>query len=597
MKRFSLAVACGILVVSGLGCAYYNTFYFARKYYAHAEKSVKTAGSDKLPPDAIKAYDDAIKQCTKVITYHANSRWVDDAIYLMGACYYGKHEYESALKKFDELMANYPKSDRVPWAHYMSGLCQYRRRNYADMEASFHWVLQKEPHFARRDDILFTMARAAEDQRDRPEAIRRYRELIRQFPHSDRAGEGLLRIGDLYFDAGDTDSAYVSYRELARTTHDDKLYQEGQIKASDALVRMGEPQQAIDLLQPLIPADNAPPSADDWPARARIHLAQAYNAVHQPEKALVNLRFVTAHYPTSSLAAEAQFQIGYTHEVYLDAPDSARTAYDAVARYGAQSVFREQAAARSRDLQQIQSLSKAAAGDSTSSGEERQAEAALKIAEVYLLSQNRVAEAEKKYREVIELYPGSRMAPRAAYALAWIHLRKTAAVLDSVRRRESAAGDSAGALAGAAAADGARRSGARDSAFVEFKNVIRDYPASRQARGALDLLAEEGADTTGLHAMLLETEPDTLETEADTLETAPEPDSIEATQSSPFTPNMSPREEAFSRIPQDSLVVRPDSTAPLSGPPRRPPRPGFPAQPALSDSLRGVAPPGAKVEP
>jgi outer membrane assembly lipoprotein YfiO len=424
--RGAAALAALLLAAGGFGCAYYNTFYFAKKYYAQAERSVQKSQSDKVPPDALQKYDDAIKQCTKVITYHPGSRWVDDAIYLMGACYYGKHEYENALKKFDELMANYPESDRVPWARYMSGLCHYARRDYGEMEAAFRSVLEKKPDFDRRDQILFTMARAAEDQRERSEAIRRYRELIRQFPHSSRSQEGLLRIGDLYFDAGSSDSAYASYSELARSTHNDQFYQDAKIKSADALVRMGKPEDAIHLLEPLVPPED--PQArmgDDWPARIRIHLAQAYNAVNRPDMALANLQEVTTKHAASSFAAEAQFQTGYTYEVYLDSLDAARKAYDALSKFPGQSVFREQGAARSRDLQQIESLSSEAAGDSASS-EERQAEAALKIAEVYLLSQNRVPEAMKKYEEIVALYPETRMAPRAAYALAWIRLKKIA---------------------------------------------------------------------------------------------------------------------------------------------------------------------------
>jgi TolA-binding protein len=463
------------------GCAYYNTFYFAKRYFSQAEKLSRAAGSDKIPPEAARKYDDAIRQSTKVLKYHGGSRWVDDALYLIGASFYGKGEYEEALRKFDELVANYPESRWVPWALYKSGLSHYERKNDDQMGAYFHRVLAEHPNFERSDDILYTEARAAERRRDRVEAVRRYRELVDRFPRSDRGQEGLLRIGDLYFDAGFADSAYASYDEASRLARDEMGIRNAEVKSADALIRLQRVPEAVRQLERLLPRDETQVRpGETWPALVRVHLAQAYNAVARHRDALTVLRVVVTKYPQSSYAPEAQFQVGYTYEVYLDSLDAARTAYDQVGRTGSASIFREQAQTRSRNLAQLQTLSSQVQSDSTA-GSDKQAESQLKIAELFLLSQNKVPEAIAKYQQVRIDFPQSRSAPRAAYALAWIQLR--------------------------------RREGQRDSAMAAFSQLIRDYPASPAARGALELLAAEGADTAGLSALLVETVPDTLEAE------------------------------------------------------------------------------------
>ncbi len=483
------ALVLAAFVLGSSGCAYFNTFYFAKKYFAQAEKLARAAGSDKVPPDAIRRYDEAIKQATKVIKYHGGSRWVDDALYLMGASFYGKGEHEEALRKFDELVANYPESRWVPWALYKSGLSHYQRKNDELMEACFRRVLNEYPDFERSDDIYYTGARAAERKRDRVEAVRRYRELVERFPRSDRGQEGLLRIGDLYFDAGYADSAYTSYAEASRLARDEQGIRNAEVKAADALVRLQRAPEAVRQLERLLPSDETQiRPGETWPALVRVHLAQAYNATARPADALEALRLVVTKYPQSSYAPEAQFQIGYTYEVYLDSLDAARTAYDQVGRSGSTSVFRDQAQTRSRNLAQLQTLASQAASDSTADSD-KQAEAQLRIAELYLLSQNKVSEAIAKYREVRAEYPGSRSAPRAAYALAWIQLR--------------------------------RMEGQRDSALTAFVQLIRDFPTSPAARGALELLAAEGADTAGLSALLVEAPPDTAETDATTPAPAP----------------------------------------------------------------------------
>jgi TolA-binding protein len=469
------------LLVGTAGCAYFNTFYFAKKYFAQAEKLSLAAGSDKMSPEAGRKYDEAIKQSTKVLKYHGGSRWVDDALYLMGASFYGKQEYEEALRKFDELVTNYPDSRWVPWALYKSGLSHYARKNDELMEACFRRVLTEYPKFERNDDILYTEARTAERRRDRVEAVRRYRQLVDRFPRSDRGQEGLLRIGDLYFDAGFADSAYASYAEASRLARDDEGIRNAEVKSADALVRLQRAPEAVRQLERLVPRDEAQTRpGETWPALVRVHLAQAYNATARHRDALTVLRTVVTKYPQSGYAPEAQFQIGYTYEVYLDSLDAARTAYDQVGRTGSASIFRDQAQTRSRNLQQLQTLSSQAQSDSAA-GSDKQAESQLKIAELLLLSQNKVPEATAKYQQIRTGFPQSRSAPRAAYALAWIRLR--------------------------------RMEGQRDSALTAFSQVIRDYPSSPAARGALDLLVAEGADTAGLSGLLVETLPDTVEAE------------------------------------------------------------------------------------
>ena len=534
------------LVIGTAGCAYFNTFYFAKKYFAQAEKLSLAAGSDKMSPEAARKYDDAIKQSTKVLKYHGGSRWVDDALYLMGASFYGKQEYEEALRKFDELVANYPDSRWVPWALYKSGLSHYARKNDELMEACFRRVLTEYPKFERNDDILYTEARTAERRRDRVEAVRRYRQLVDRFPRSDRGQEGLLRIGDLYFDAGFADSAYASYAEASREARNDDGIRNAEVKAADALVRLQRAPEAVRQLERLVPRDEAQTrTGETWPALVRVHLAQAYNATARYRDALTALRTVVTKYPQSGYAPEAQFQIGYTYEVYLDSLDAARVAYDQVARTGSASIFRDQAQTRSRNLQQLQTLSSQAQSDSAA-GSDKQAESQLKIAELLLLSQNKVPEAMAKYLQIRTDFPQSRSAPRAAYALAWIRLR--------------------------------RMEGQRDSALTAFSQVIRDYPSSPAARGALDLLVAEGADTAGLSGLLMETLPDTVETEAETAPSTPPPP---PTAVSPAGAGMEPT----GAIPDSLRRGRP----PVLGARGRRGRtvPGAPGVP-LSDSLRAA---------
>src|SRR4030065_1163703 len=93
------------LVLLICGCVYYNTFYQAQNNFEKAEQARKKARDPNAPfPSA--NYTEAIKKASKVLEFHPKSKWVDDALLLIGKAYYYQGEYLKAERKFRELIAN-----------------------------------------------------------------------------------------------------------------------------------------------------------------------------------------------------------------------------------------------------------------------------------------------------------------------------------------------------------------------------------------------------------------------------------------------------------------------------------------------------------
>ena len=87
------------------GCVYYNTFYNARKEFNTAEKMRKNTGVGSQA-----AYKNAIEKSLKVIEDHPNSKYYDDALYVVAASYYHTQQYSKAERRLRELLANFPES-------------------------------------------------------------------------------------------------------------------------------------------------------------------------------------------------------------------------------------------------------------------------------------------------------------------------------------------------------------------------------------------------------------------------------------------------------------------------------------------------------
>lgn len=506
------------------GCAYFNTFYFAKKHFAAAERIREqaeettpsgTTEAALVPQDALRRYDDAILQCKKVLNYHAGSRWADDALFLLGASYYGKAAYDSALTTLDSFIQAFPESEFVPRAQYVRGLSLHERGKYEDMEAAFGEALRLDPDLPERAGVLFTVARTAERQGDRDEAIRQYRALVEAFPEGEEGEDGLLEIGRLYFEAGLYDSALVAYSDLAAATKNEDRYRTAQLQIGESLVRLGQSAEAIERLRSQIPPED--PTArnrDDYPARLRLGLAQAYNREGRPLEAIATLREVVDVYKTSPYAHEAQYQIAYTYESYLDSLDAAEAAYEEAAKMNFRPAFRDLAKNRVIDLRKLRALAKQE-GASDDADEEERAHAALQIAELFYYSKRDVASALAQYDKVRTDYAGTKVAPRAAYAASWIALQE-----EDLPDEE---------------------------AHGALRELVAAYPASPQARAAIALLVSVDADTSGLEALLVEPEP---EPEA----VAPDPSAADSV-ATPLVPGLDEGEhfEGMEGVDVDSL--------------------------------------------
>ncbi|MCB0719124.1 MAG: tetratricopeptide repeat protein [Bacteroidetes bacterium] len=97
--------------------AFYNTFYNARKSFDKGEKGVleRTGPVDRQIYRPIfpvyetaapsRDFEDAIRKSADVLRDHGTSKWVDDALLLIGKSYFYQQNYYAAEEKFNEVIA------------------------------------------------------------------------------------------------------------------------------------------------------------------------------------------------------------------------------------------------------------------------------------------------------------------------------------------------------------------------------------------------------------------------------------------------------------------------------------------------------------
>ena len=127
MQRHLLIIGIVLLAVGMSGCksifksrwsnfnAYYNTFYNAEQYYKTGIDLVENRSDPINPEQPIRIhktptnvgdaeFENAIIKSADVLRDYSESKWVDDALLLIGKSYYHQGKYFSADQKFQELL-------------------------------------------------------------------------------------------------------------------------------------------------------------------------------------------------------------------------------------------------------------------------------------------------------------------------------------------------------------------------------------------------------------------------------------------------------------------------------------------------------------
>ncbi len=100
-----------IILLFSTSCAYYNTFHNTKKIYKEAKKEREKRKGEKPSSAEIKQYDLTIEKASKILEIYPESKYVDDAVLILGECFYYKGDYIKAQRKFEELILYFPDSD------------------------------------------------------------------------------------------------------------------------------------------------------------------------------------------------------------------------------------------------------------------------------------------------------------------------------------------------------------------------------------------------------------------------------------------------------------------------------------------------------
>jgi TolA-binding protein len=454
------ASLCALLLT---GCAYFNTFYNAKKQFNTAEKAYRENPPElEISGSQREMYEQAIKKASKILVFYPESKYVDDALFLMGKAYFRMEEFGKSRRKFEELLANYPQSKFRFEAGYLLGTIHYYSDDQNRARDALAIVIDSPKKNAWADNARFTLGEMAYwNNKDYKAALEEYARLSQDYPNSEMRAKAVFMMGECQFQLENYQDALAAYQEARRFEFSTSERYKIEMRIGECFRKANQYDDALKVFNQLAGSDRY---VDRLP-EIRLRTSELHYLMGDTAQALEGYEDLVRQNEKTQEAAWAYYQMGLMHMEGLVDLEKAKELFE---KSKAESPTSEAAKLASLKRGQINRLEeyrqKAAQADST-----QLAEAYFSLAEVYFLDLGRPDSALVFYRKVIQETPLSKYAPQSSYVAAWIV--------------ENSMGDTAGSR-------------------QMYQDLIDDYPLSESANVARQRLGQPAlVDSTRLAAM------------------------------------------------------------------------------------------------
>ncbi len=241
--------------------AYYNTFFNARTYYEKGYEAVlkgqpqlvseKLIRVTEIPSKAgYSEFDKSIEKGAKILREHESTKWIDDALLLIGQAYFYQMNFFSAEEKFAELYTNTLDKKLIQRSVFWRARALYELRQYdrvlelIDQEFSaidMNWDKSIRAH------IELVRVETLIELDDVSTAKNLLSQIVGNITNKQYKAKAWFLLGQLQEFNDETQAALYSYSQVAKHTNEYSLELLAQRKQAEIARNNGELDKALKL--------------------------------------------------------------------------------------------------------------------------------------------------------------------------------------------------------------------------------------------------------------------------------------------------------------------------------------------------------------
>ncbi len=379
LTRLSLImlVVFALLMTS---CVYYNTVYNAEKYFASAqEQPLRDTG--RPGPRAIQDYDKVIERCTYILKEHSDSKWADNALYLLArSMYYKKQSPLQAKERFQDLLRIFPESEFAPYALIYIAKIDYEMKDKREAHRRLQEILDNAEYRELHPEVLLLKGTFYLDDNDYGRAQENLQNIIERFPKSQQFELAFFTLGLAHLE----NENYTQSKEVFEILLESRAARRTKLNSRYYIAlnhfHLLEYDEALDILQSLLKQEY---EQENIP-RLNLLKARCFAGIGEYEEAESLFKTVIDVNKRTLISAEACYHLAEMFFLELLDYEKAITYYNQIQAEFRASPFVEKGVARSAVVSQIVQFSREDRSISTADLINEQ----FKLAEYYLYVMN-----------------------------------------------------------------------------------------------------------------------------------------------------------------------------------------------------------------
>lgn len=249
--------------------AYYNTYYNAQRSYSIGLDKNLSQNRDYNPLQPIRIhkrpvnagaedFDNAIQKGANILRRHDESKWVDDALDLIGKSYYFRQDYFSAEQKFRELYITTEAPEMLQEAVIWRGRVLLELELYSEGIAYMSEQLNTLEGEWKRDkwaEAKTILAQHFVAQENWPSAAEELVEALPELKSKEYKERGYFLLGQVYENLEEIELAFEAYDEVQNYYVEYQVQYLAQRKKAEVARMLGQNELAYDIFNNMLRDD------------------------------------------------------------------------------------------------------------------------------------------------------------------------------------------------------------------------------------------------------------------------------------------------------------------------------------------------------
>ena len=422
-RQFILLAVLLTLTFSVSGCVYYNTFHNAKKAFNEAESARKNPGRGRATRGAgAGQYRTAIEKSLKVVENYPNSKYYDDALYVLGVSYYHTDQLSKAERRFRELLANYPDSKYGSKVTLYLAKAKLELGEEADAMVLFESIFTEDYKRDLKAEAALGLGEFYLEQGDGNRAQEYFRAVRDSLGRDEQKILAQKLIGDAYIlDFRFSEALGANLQLLGMDPSVDDRYH-ALSQAAEASYRLLRIDDGLDYLDQLI----TDPLYYDSVGVLKLRVAEGYEMREDLNLAENSYQDIAETVANKAVVATAYYRLGLIYQFDLDDLTAAKGYYDKSVETNRGSEAGQLSLQRSSDIGKLKTfaLNPETISDTTLTQDQidQTAYTQYLLGELYWFQLNKPDSAIAEMVFLVDSFPTAYDAPRGLIALSQMYL-------------------------------------------------------------------------------------------------------------------------------------------------------------------------------